>query len=214
MAESGSRLPQSKDFVGNLVQMRVYFWPSSSPQFHYRSAITAPPFSIRADRAGSALPLPTLKIWRTVHSDGSEIPRQIARLRDSANFFIVEDMCAAPWTATACCSSDQCSPAARSAALAQEKPDETSACPACSRLHGGKRQQATAVQGLRRKSRSNARLFLAEFLTAVPLPFRDNSSSVFNQGGPSRISPTSAHFKKSDAPLTLAGVKSRGKKLA
>jgi hypothetical protein len=27
MAESGSRLPQSRDFVGNLVQMRVYFWP-------------------------------------------------------------------------------------------------------------------------------------------------------------------------------------------
>ena len=47
---------QSKDFVGNLVQMRVYFWPSSSPRFHYRSAITALPFSIRADRAGSALP--------------------------------------------------------------------------------------------------------------------------------------------------------------
>jgi len=41
--------------------MRVYFWPSSSPRVHYRSAITAPPFSIRADRAGSALPLPTLK---------------------------------------------------------------------------------------------------------------------------------------------------------
>jgi hypothetical protein len=25
MAESGSRLPQSKDFVGNLAQIRVYF---------------------------------------------------------------------------------------------------------------------------------------------------------------------------------------------
>jgi hypothetical protein len=28
MAEGGSRLPQSKDFVGNLGQMRVCFWPS------------------------------------------------------------------------------------------------------------------------------------------------------------------------------------------
>ena len=59
----------------------------------------------------------------------------------------------APWTATACCSSGQCSPAARPAALAREKPDETFACPARSRLHGGKRQQAAAVQGLRQQSR-------------------------------------------------------------
>ena len=28
MAESGSRLPQSRDFVGNFAQMRVCFWPS------------------------------------------------------------------------------------------------------------------------------------------------------------------------------------------
>jgi len=28
IAESGSRLPQSKDFVGNPAQMRVYFWRS------------------------------------------------------------------------------------------------------------------------------------------------------------------------------------------
>ena len=27
MAESGSRLPQSRDFVSNLVELRVYFWP-------------------------------------------------------------------------------------------------------------------------------------------------------------------------------------------
>ena len=36
--------------------------------------------------------------------------------------FIVEDMCAAPWTATACCSSGPCSPAARPTALAREIP--------------------------------------------------------------------------------------------
>jgi hypothetical protein len=49
--------------------------------------------------------------------------------------------------------------------IGTEKPDETLACPARSRLHGGKRQQASAVQGLRRQSRPNARLFLAESLT-------------------------------------------------
>jgi len=46
-------------------------------------------------------------------------------------------------------------PAASPTALARQKPDETSACPARSRLHGGKRQQAAAVQGLRRHARSN-----------------------------------------------------------
>jgi len=58
----------------------------------------------------------------------------------------------------------QCSPAASPAGLARKKPDETLACPARSRLHGGKRQQAAAVQGLRREFRPNARLFLAESL--------------------------------------------------
>ena len=36
--------------------------------------------------------------------------------------FIVEDMCAAPWTAKACCSSGPCSPAARPTAMAREIP--------------------------------------------------------------------------------------------
>jgi Methyltransferase FkbM domain len=34
MAESGSRLPHSKDFVGKLVLMRVYFWPSPLVEKH------------------------------------------------------------------------------------------------------------------------------------------------------------------------------------
>jgi hypothetical protein len=58
----------------------------------------------------------------------------------------------------------QCSPAASPAALARETPDETSASPARSRLHGGKRQQAAAVQGLRRESRSGSLSILAESL--------------------------------------------------
>ena len=48
----------------------------------------------------------------------------------------------------------QSSPAASPAALARETPDENSASPARSRLHGGKRQQAAAVHGLRREGGS------------------------------------------------------------
>ena len=61
--------------------------------------------------------------------------------------------------------SGQCCLPASPAGLARKKPDETLACPARSRLHGGKRQQAAAVQGLRREFRPNARLFLAESLS-------------------------------------------------
>ncbi len=58
----------------------------------------------------------------------------------------------------------QRSPAASPAALARETPDENSASPARSRLHGGKRQQAAAVHGLRREAGSGSLSVLAKSL--------------------------------------------------
>ena len=58
----------------------------------------------------------------------------------------------------------QSSPAASPAALARETPDENSASPARSRLHGGERQQAAAVHGLRRKAISGSLSVLAKSL--------------------------------------------------
>jgi hypothetical protein len=51
-------------------------------------------------------------------------------------------------------------PCCKPGALARKKPDETSAYPARSRLHGGTRQQAAAFHGLTRQSRTTVRLFL------------------------------------------------------
>jgi hypothetical protein len=58
----------------------------------------------------------------------------------------------------------QCSPDASPAASARETPDETSSSPARSRLHGGKRQQAAAVQGLCRETGSGSLSVFAESL--------------------------------------------------
>jgi len=52
----------------------------------------------------------------------------------------------------------------------EEMPDETLASPARSRLHCGKRQQASAVQGLRREPRPNTRLFLAVSVMLLAAP--------------------------------------------
>ena len=64
----------------------------------------------------------------------------------------IGNVCGAPWTAAACCSSGEsgiaCPPslqrrrAASPTALAREKPHKTLGCPPRSRLHWGKRQQA------------------------------------------------------------------------
>jgi len=84
-------------------------------------------------------------------------------------------------------------PAASPAALARESPDETSGCPARSRPHGGKRQQAATVQGLRRENRQNAHFFLAESLKTIintnffPPPSGQDWTGVARRKTPQRL---------------------------